>query len=243
MPHSPDPISGRIVAAYAGRQDVRPDPAFEAGFAAELISCCGPEQTLELFSRFANGSGWFDATIRRICLHALARRCGAGLQVGKGVSLRHPETFEIGDGVIIGDQTVLQGRHDGRFVIGHKVWIGAQGFLDARDLELGDYAGIGPGVKVLGSLHTGQPSDVPIVMTDLQIRPVRIEAGADIGVGAVLMPGVTVGTGAIVGAGAVVVHDVPSRAKVAGVPARVIGWRDQPSASQSSKETDHGAHS
>ena len=49
--------------------------------------------------------------------------------------------------------------------------------------------------------------------------------GVDIGTSAVLLPGVTIGEGAIVGAGAVVTHDVPAYAKVAGVPAGVIGWR------------------
>lgn len=220
-------VPGRIVAAFAGRQEVPADPAFEAGFAAELMERCGPEQTMALFCRFADGSGWFDGTIRRICLRALARSCGDGLQIGRGVCLRHPETFEFGNGVIIGDQAVLQGRHDGRFVLGHKVWIGAQSFLDARDLVLEDYVGLGPGVRILGSQHTGQPLDVPIVATDLLIRPVHVQAGADIGVSAVLMPGVTVGRGAIVGAGAVVAHDVPPLAKVAGVPACVIGWRDR----------------
>jgi acetyltransferase-like isoleucine patch superfamily enzyme len=78
---------------------------------------------------------------------------------------------------------------------------------------------------VLGSEHTGQPLDVPIIQTDLEIRPVRIGAGADIGVNAVILPGVTVGAGAIVGAGAVVTRDVPPNAVVAGVPARVIRMR------------------
>lgn len=226
MSQWPDGTPGRIVSAFAGRQEIRPDPEFEAGLASTLLSQCGAEQTFDLFGRFIDGSGWFDGLMRRICLRALARSCGNGVQVGRGVALRHAETFEIGDGVVIGDQAVLQGRHDGRFELGRKVWIGAQCFLDARDLVLGDYVGLGPGVRVLGSQHTGQPLDVPIVATDLLIRPVRVEAGADIGVSAVLMPGVTIGAGAIVGAGAVVAHDVPPLAKVAGVPACVIGWRD-----------------
>lgn len=227
MPSLHNTETGRVVAAFAGRLETIDDPDFELDFAIELSRRCGSEQTLSLFYRFAGGESWFDGVIRRICFRALVRRCGKGISVGRAVCLRNPETFEIGDGVIIGDQVVLQGRHDGRFVVGDKVWIGAQCFLDTRDLVLEDFAGLGPGVRVLGSQHTGQPLDVPIVTTDLLIKPVRVAEGADIGVGAVLMPGVTVGAGAIVGAGAVVTHDVPPLSKVAGAPACVIGWRDQ----------------
>ena len=96
-----------------------------------------------------------------------------------------------------------------------------------RDLDLGAYVGWGPGAKVLGSEHTGEPGDVPIIQTDLVIKPVRVDDGADIGVNAVLLPGVTVGRGAIVGAGAVVTKDVPSFAIVAGVPARILRSRGE----------------
>ena len=61
--------------------------------------------------------------------------------------------------------------------------------------------------------------------TDLVIRPVRIGDGADIGVGAILMPGTTVGEGAIVGAGSVVTSDVQPFAVVAGTPARFLRSR------------------
>jgi len=69
---------------------------------------------------------------------------------------------------------------------------------------------------------------VPVIKTDLVIKPVRVGAGADIGVNAVLLPGVHIGEGAIVGAGAVVTRDVPAYAIAAGVPARVMRSRREP---------------
>jgi acetyltransferase-like isoleucine patch superfamily enzyme len=57
------------------------------------------------------------------------------------------------------------------------------------------------------------------------LRPVRIEDDVWISSNAVILPGVTIGQGSVVGAGAVVTKDVPARAIVAGVPARVIKLR------------------
>ena len=173
--------------------------------------------------------------MRRCIWRAVARRCGHGLQIGSGVGFKHLETFEIGDGVFIGAQAYIQGRFDGTTIIGDHVWIGPQAYMDARDLVLEDYVGWGPGAKVLGSSHTGIPADVPIVHTDLEIKPVRICAWADIGTNATILPGVTVGRGAIVGAGAVVTHDVAAvrdRRRRAGAVHSVAGGRARGAASR-----------
>ena len=216
----------RMVRAVHGRREVETDAAYEIGLSAELKRQYGAEALIGLYARFALGEDRIDLLMRRAIWRALAARFGDGVHVGSGVGFKHPETFEVGHGVFIGAQAYLQGRFDGRCVIGDHVWIGPQSYLDARDLAIEEYVGWGPGAKVLGSTHTGIPVDVPVIETDLEIRPVRIEAWSDIGTNAVVLPGVTVGRGSLVGAGAVVTTDVPPFAVVAGVPARFLRWRE-----------------
>jgi acetyltransferase-like isoleucine patch superfamily enzyme len=215
----------RIVTAVHGLEVSKDDPDFEIGLAEHLRAEYGREGLREIYGRFAVGDGALDVLMRRAIWRAAARRVGHGLRVGSGAGFKHPETFEIGREVFIGAQAYIQGRYDGTCVIGDHVWIGPQSYFDARNLVIEEYVGWGPGAKVLGSSHTGVPLDVPIVQTDLEIRPVRIEAWADVGTGAVVLPGVTVGRGSIVGAGAVVNRDVPPFAVVGGVPAKFIKWR------------------
>jgi acetyltransferase-like isoleucine patch superfamily enzyme len=217
--------SGRVVKAVHGLQAAQPDPADELKESADLRATESMEQLLARYSDACYDETAHGARLRRVVLRAICKSFGHGVKVGVGVLVLHPKTFEIGDAVFIGNQTFLQGRHDGRCVIGAHTWIGPQSYFDCRDLELGEYVGWGPGAKVLGSEHTGEPVDVPIIQTDLVIKPVRVRAGADIGVNAVLLPGVTVGEGAIVGAGAVVTKDVAPYTIVAGVPAKFLRSR------------------
>ena len=183
------------------------------------------EELKNLYQRFVAGESDFDARMRRAIWRAVSRHLGNMVDIGSGATFRNPETMEIGDGVYIGPQTYIQGCSGGRCVIGNGVWIGAQSYFDARDMILEDHVGWGPGAKLLCSAHDAFPLDVPIIQTDLRIRPVRVGQGADIGMNAVLLPGVTVGMGSVVGAGAVVTKDVPSYAVVAGVPAKFLRWR------------------
>jgi len=215
----------RVVKAVHGVQPVQPDAADELKESADLRATESKEQLLARYSAACYEDTTAGARARRVILRAICKSFGNGVKIGVGVLVLHPHTFEIGDAVFIGNQTFLQGRHDGRCVIGAHTWIGPQSYFDCRDMELGEYVGWGPGAKVLGSEHTGEPANVPIIQTDLVIKPVRVGNGADIGVNAVLLPGVTVGEGAIVGAGAVVTKDVAPYAVVAGVPAKFLRSR------------------
>lgn len=216
----------RVVPAVHGRRTVVPDDEAEIRLADELRAGHTREELLDLAARHAMGDSAADARMRRAAWRALARRFGNGVVIGRGAMARHPETFEIGDGVFIGEQAFIQGRFDGTCVIGDHAWIGPQSYLDARDLIIEAHVGWGPGARVLGSQHSGRPADVPVIQTDLVIKPVRVREGADIGMNAAVLPGVTIGRGAIVGAGAVVTTDVPPFAVVAGVPARLLRWRE-----------------
>ncbi|WP_193308484.1 acyltransferase [Halorubrum halophilum] len=57
---------------------------------------------------------------------------------------------------------------------------------------------------------------------EYRLGDVVVEAGAMIGAGAVVLPGVTVGEGAQVAANSLVADDVPPDTTVAGVPAEVV---------------------
>jgi acetyltransferase-like isoleucine patch superfamily enzyme len=216
------------VPAVHGRRTITPDPAFEVDLAAHLRETTIVDARVALYGRFVDGEDAFDAMMRRVLWHSLVRRAGHGLRVERGARFKHPETIELGDGVFIGEYAVIQGRAGGTCRIGSQAWIGPQSFLDARHLTIGEYVGWGPGAKVLGSTHTGDPADVPIIQTDLEIKPVTVDDWSDIGVNAVILPGVTVGRGAMVGAGAVVTEDVKPLAVVAGVPAKLLRYRSAP---------------
>jgi acetyltransferase-like isoleucine patch superfamily enzyme len=226
----------RLVPAVFGLKRAEEDPPFVAALAAELVDHYGRQGLMELYGRFCHGTGYFDGLMRRVVWLGLTHRCGHALTIEPGVLFKHPETFSLGEGVFIGSQSLIQGRFDGHCRIGNQVWIGPGSYFDARELDIGDHVGWGPGARVLGSTHSGRPIDIPIIMTDLRIDKVKVCDWADIGTNATLLPGVTVGRGAIVGAGAIVTKDVAPFAVVAGVPARFLHWRE----GYTPERADHG---
>ncbi|MCU1224401.1 MAG: N-acetyltransferase [Edaphobacter sp.] len=220
------PSDARTVSAVFGSAKVVSDTGWEWEMADQLKQTHSPAELLALYSKYRSEEGRFESQLRRVLFRAMCRTAGHGLQIGPEIVLKHPETMELGDAVFIGAQTMIQGRFDGVCRIGNHVWIGPHAYFDARNLVIEDYVGWGPGAKVLGSSHTGDPIGIPIIATALIIKPVVIGFGADIGTNATILPGVHVGAHSIVGAGAVVTTDVPEYSVVAGVPARVIRYRE-----------------
>lgn len=109
----------------------------------------------------------------------------------------------IENDVIVGDRVTIK--------CGVQLWDG---------LRLADDVFVGPNASFSNDRYPrSKQHHRPLEMT-------RVERGASIGAGAVILPGLKIGARALVGAGAVVTHDVPPKAIVSGNPARIIGYVD-----------------
>ena len=138
----------------------------------------------------------------------------------------HPENVQLGRNVYVGHYAILKGYYKNTLRIGDETWIGQQVFMhSAGGLEIGARVGIGPGVRIITSNHREAGRQVPVLFSPVEFAPVVIGDDSDLGVGSVVLPGVTIGRGAVIGAGAVVAEDIPEYAVAAGVPARVLRLR------------------
>jgi UDP-2-acetamido-3-amino-2,3-dideoxy-glucuronate N-acetyltransferase len=128
---------------------------------------------------------------------------GAHCNIGEGAFIEA--------GAVVGDRVTLKNQ-----VL---VWDG---------VTIADDAFVGPGVIFTNDAHPRSPR-MPQVEDRYRDpanwrRPTRVERGATIGAGAIILPGLTIGAFAMVGAGAVVIRDVKPQQIVAGNPAKPHGW-------------------
>ena len=130
-------------------------------------------------------------------------------------------------GIKIGKETLLDMK---LFVMrGECLSVGAyshinrNSMLDARGgLVIGNHVSISHNVVLMSGGHK-----VNSRTFEGEHLPILIEDFVWIGVNAVVLKGVTIGRGAVVAAGAVVTKDVEPYSIVGGVPAIVIGHRNQ----------------
>jgi acetyltransferase-like isoleucine patch superfamily enzyme len=148
---------------------------------------------------------------------------GPGCVIEPGVRIFGSRWVHLGEKVYLGHDAYLRAYAQGSLRVGDGCWIGPKCVINSfGGVTLGRRVGVGPGVKILSSVHAGGEPGTPILDTPLRAEEVVVEEGADIGAGAVLLPGTRVGAFAQVGAGAVVTGRVPARSVVAGVPARPL---------------------
>jgi acetyltransferase-like isoleucine patch superfamily enzyme len=113
-----------------------------------------------------------------------------------------PTRIRIGEGSIIGDQVLLDGRHG---------------------ITIGRNVNFSSGVWIFTDQHNTQ---CPHFSCEGQGRPVVIEDRAWLSARTIVLPGVRIGEGAVICAGAVVTKDVERFGIYGGVPATKIGERN-----------------
>jgi len=131
----------------------------------------------------------------------------AGVSIGKGVDIDRDFDFMLnGDQISVGDYSVIGIRNH---------------FWNYSQITIGRYCMTAADVTLTNGGHdkeTFEPFSGPLLIGN----------GCWIGNGARIVGPLSVGDNAIVAAGAVVVEDVPTCAIVAGVPAKIIGYRALP---------------
>lgn len=93
--------------------------------------------------------------------------------------------------------------------------------LDAR-LTIGPRVTVSPFVRIYTATHRHGPASQRC-LPEVRPRPVVIEEGCWIGLGALILPGVVVGRGTVVAAGTVVSRSTPPNSFISGSPGVVIG--------------------
>lgn len=97
----------------------------------------------------------------------------------------------------------------------------------AHEIVIEDKVAITENVGIFDIWHPYYDIACPIVDQPLRTAPVYIKTGSLIGMGTVIMPGVTIGRHCIVGANSVVTQDLPDFSVAVGAPARVIRYYSQ----------------
>jgi acetyltransferase-like isoleucine patch superfamily enzyme len=134
-------------------------------------------------------------------------RCGVGFTVGRDVTILAMDRLSIG-------------RH---CYFAKGTWINAMG-----GVEIEDEVVMSPYVVIASSSHGFR--DGSVRFGGAHPAPVRIGRGSWLASHVVISAGVSVGRGNLVAANAVVTKDTPDDVIVGGVPARVLGPReDNPS--------------
>lgn len=136
-------------------------------------------------------------------------RFGRFVWVGDGTKIRcHEGVVEIGDKTVMGQECTISAYQ--------RVRIGAQCVIADRAMFIDFDHGI---VEV----------ERPIRQQGIYKRDVEVGSNVWVGYGACVLRGVRVGDNSVLGTNSVVTHSVPANSVAAGIPARVLRMRDQPS--------------
>lgn len=117
--------------------------------------------------------------------------------------------------------------YGGKVVIAENVFVGEYVVIYGHgNVEIGENTLIAMHTCIVSSNHTVPPRGELIRYKKDVLLPVKIGKDVWLGAGVKVLGGVTIGDGCVIAAGAVVTKDLPSYSIAAGVPARVIRYRE-----------------
>ncbi|MFW9903050.1 MAG: DapH/DapD/GlmU-related protein [Candidatus Thorarchaeota archaeon] len=134
----------------------------------------------------------------------------SNVETGTNVVVR--ENCHIGSGSIIGSGTIL----DSGVSIGKDARIQSSNFIPPK-IVLGNNVFLGPGVR-----FANDPYPVSSKLTTT-----IVEDNVIIGIGAIILAGITIEEKAVIAAGSIVTKDVPRSHVMKGIPARHIMSREE----------------
>jgi len=161
---------------------------------------------------------------RRLQTDGLCFICaGVKLEIGRGATLRIGRWAWVGHGCKIRV-------HEGEVSIGAKTVIGQDCTISAfQRVTIGRECIIADRAMLIDFDHGVTEVERPIRLQGIYKRDVEVGHNVWIGYGACILRGVQIGDNSIVGTSAVVTRSFPPNAVLAGVPARVLRMREEPS--------------
>lgn len=134
--------------------------------------------------------------------------------MGKGVHVDIDFHCEYGKHIFIGDKVIINMNCT---------------FVDNNRIDIGSNVLIASNVQIYTATHSTNVHERMVEnwsegqeICRTYALPVRIEDGAWIGGGAIILPGVTIGRNSVIGAGSVVTRSIPDNCVAVGNPCRVI---------------------
>lgn len=116
----------------------------------------------------------------------------------------------------------------GELVIGENSFVGSFSTIGVNSkVYIGNNVMIAQNVSIRDTDHKFDDLTIPMIQQGINVEPVIIEDDVWIGYGAVITKGVAIGKGSIIAANAVVTKNVPENAIVAGVPAKILRYRNE----------------